>query len=264
MNEEHEHEGEENEPGEGDATDSDEPSSTSERQAPLTPEQQARVRTADGLVESRVAWHLSKIPAALHLADDLLGVGRRALTEASRRYSARFGTTFKTFARYPVDGAILDAIAHEAREHDFKSASEACLRAGALAQPNPSEDTLDPMVDDEISADRKLRHAMGHKAMGAALAFVLQLEERLDQELDPERRAALQRLAGALRASFGRLPERDQEMLRCLYARGMDLGEVAEQLGLAYPTVKVRHARVLGMLRDDLTTQGFSSSSGGE
>jgi RNA polymerase sigma factor (sigma-70 family) len=254
------HEGEHDETGETDETDETGPADSDG--PPLTAEQQARVRTADGLVESRVAWHLSKTPAALHLADDLLGVGRRALTEASRRFSTSFLTAFKTYARYPVDGAILDAIAREAREHDFKSASAACLRAGALAHPTSPEDTVDPMADDEVSADRKLRRALGQKAVAAALAFVLQLEERLEQELDPERRAALRRLGGALGAAFGRLPERDQEMLRCLYALGMDLGEVASLLGLAYPTVKVRHAKVLGLLRDDLTTQGFSSSVG--
>lgn len=232
--------------------------------APLTPEQQRLVRTVDGLVERRVAWHLSRFPLAMHIAEDLVATGKREVTEASRRYKARYKTAFSTYVRYALDGAILDAMGREARQQKLRFAGEACLRMGALAHPLADEDTLDPMVDDEIGAERKLCHALGGKALGAALAFAFQLDEMLEQQVDPERVAALRRLGGALREALSRLPARDQQMLRCLYAGGMDLGEVAELLGLAYPTIKVRHSKVLGMLRDDLTTQGFSSSSGGE
>ncbi len=232
--------------------------------APLTVEQQALVRSVEGLVEKRVAWHLASWPSAIHLADDLVSAGKREVAETSRRYSPKFGTTFKTYVRYAVDGAIVDAIAQEAKQQKLRIAGEACLRVGAFSQPLAGEDTLDPMVDDERAADRKLRHAMGDKMMGAVLAFALQVEELLDQQRDPERAAALRRLVTALRDVLSRFPPRDQEMLRCLYALGMDLGEVAERFGLAYPTVKVRHTKLLGRLREDLAELGFSSSSGGE
>lgn len=231
---------------------------------PLTGEQQKLVRSVDGLVESRVAWHLSRMPAALHMADDLVSVGKREVTETSRRYSAKFGTTFKTYVRYSVDGAILDAIAHETRQQSFRTAAEASIRFGAFAQPPAEEDALEVMEDDEVRADHKLRRALGAKAMGAALAFALQLEDLLDEQMDPERTAALRRLRDALRDALAAFPPRDQEMLKCLYADGLDLGEVAERLGLAYPTVKVRHAKLLGKLRETLASRGFSSSSGGE
>ncbi len=232
--------------------------------SPLTAEQQALVRKADGLVESRVAWHLSRVPAAMHIADDLVGAAKRALTEASRRYSARFGATFTSFARYAIDGAILDEIAREARQHTLQSASTACLRFGALAHPVSKDEELDPMADDEVSAAVKLRRALRAKALGAALALALQMEELWADQVDPEGAAAFRRLAEALQGVLARLSARDQEMLRCLYAGGMDLGAVAEKLGLAYPTVKVRHAKLLAKLREDLEAAGFSSALGGE
>jgi RNA polymerase sigma factor (sigma-70 family) len=231
---------------------------------PLTVEQQALVRSVDGLVESRVAWHVARWPAAVHLADDLVSAGKREVTETSRRYSAKFGTTFKTYVRYAVDGAIVDAIAQEARQQKIRIAGEACLRVGAFTHPPADEDTLDPLVDDDVAADVKLRRAMGDKMMGAVLAFALHVEELVDRQMDPERTAALRGLVAALRGVLSHFSARDQEMLRCLYALGMDLGEVAERFGLAYPTVKVRHAKILGRLREDLAALGFSSSSGGE
>lgn len=231
---------------------------------PLTADQQALVESVDGLVESRVAWHLARWPSAVHIADDLVSAGKREVTETSRRYSPKFGATFKTYVRYAVDGAITDTIAQEARQQKIRVAGEACLRVGAFAHPLAEEDSIDPLVDDEVSADLKFRHAMGDKMMGAVLAFALQLDELLDRQMDPERVAALRRLVSALREALSHFSPRDQEMLRCLYALGMDLGEVAERFGLAYPTVKVRHAKLLGKLREDLVALGFSSSGGGE
>ena len=229
---------------------------------PLTEAQQALVHSVGGLVESRVAWHLSRTPTAVHLADDLVSIGKREVIETSRRYSPKFGATFKTYVRYALDGAIVDAITRESRQQSFKVAAEASIRYGVLSQPSPDEDALDALEDDEIQANRKLRRALGARAMGAALAFALQLEDLLERQADPERVAALRRLREALKEALFAFPERDREMLRCLYAEGMDLGEVAAKLGLAYVTVKVRHARLLGKLREALTSRGFGSSGG--
>lgn len=231
---------------------------------PLTPEQRALVQTAEGLAESRVAYHVARAPKAVHLSDDLVSAAKRRLTEAARRYSPKFGATFRTYARYSIDGAILDEIAREARQADLRIAGAMCLRLGALSHPSAREDTLDAMVDDETAADTKLRRSLRARAVGAALAFAMQLEELVDDQVDPEHAAAVRKLGDALKTVLRTLPPRDQEMLRCLYAGGMDLGAVAERFGLAYPTVKTRHAKILGQLREALSVLGFSSSSGAE
>lgn len=65
-------------------------------------------------------------------------------------------------------------------------------------------------------------------------------------------------VAGALRAAIERLPERQRSVLVLKLLRGAPFEEIARRLGTTQPACKMRFARALQALRDDLEREGIS------
>lgn len=232
--------------------------------AELTREQQALVASVTGLVEARVAWHLARTRHRRKSSDfgsELIAAGHAAVTECGRRYDVKHGASFATFARYRLDGAILEALRKEARHFGLRLAANEAARWGAHAHELPADGTLRADADDEVSADQKFRVAMRAKTMAAVMALAAEVEHQELVQPDPEAAATLRPMTDALRAERGKLAERQQQIVECVYERGMDLRDVADSIGLAYPTVKVLHAKIMQTLRAGLEARGFSSMS---
>lgn len=233
--------------------------------AELTRDQQGLVASVKGLVEARVAWHLARTRHRRRASDfgkELIAEGHAAVTECGRRYDAKHGASFATFARHRVDGAILDAMRKESRHLGLRFAADVAVRWGAHVHELPADGTLRPDEDDEVVADQKFRTAMRAKMMAAVLALAAEVDNLEREQADPEAAAALRPMREALRAERGGLAERQQQIVDCVYERGMDLRDAAETVGLAYPTVKVLHAKIMQSLRAGLEARGFSSIDG--
>ena len=224
---------------------------------PLTAAQRALAGSVPGLVKDRVAWHVRRRPWAHHYARDLGSVGLLAVEEAARTYSAKHGTAFSSWARSIVDFAILEAIRRESRHQDLRDATALAAQWGTLSCAPPDDEKLCADQDDEVVAEGKLRTVLKAKFISAAVALSVEREEAA-QKLDPESLAARRPVARAVRVLRDKLPPRQQQLLACVYDRRMRLPEAAVELGLAYPTVKAMHGKVLRGLYEQLVGLGFT------
>lgn len=227
-------------------------------EAPLTAEQQSLIRSAEGLVKERVAWHVARTGFAW-LAGDMTGAANEAVNRCARRFSAKWQTLFTTYARHRIDGAILDLLVAEARQHGYRRAAQAAVRWGVALAEVSGDEGLDARRDDEAAADAKLRAALKKKGVSAMLALAHEVEELSARQIDPERAAAMRPAAEAVRRHRESLPPRDQRLLACVYEQGLTLDEAAAELGLAYPTTKVLHAKLLRRLREAMAERGVAS-----
>lgn len=223
-----------------------------------SPVQEHPAKSGEDLVRARVAWHLSRTPAARHIADELTAAARLAVEEAARSYSAKHGTSRATWARTNVDWAIREAIRVEARHHGLQESLAAALSWGAEVVEPSDEERLSSLHDAETEADAKLRSVLRARAASAAVAIAVEVEEIAQSHLNPEEVAALRPLAAAMRRARDDLAPRHKQLLSCVYDRRMSLHQTAVELGLAYPTVKALHGKILRGLLATLAARGFT------
>ena len=168
------------------------------------------------------------LPVGLE-ASDLVSSGVIGLAEAWERYDPARGVAFEAYAVPRVRGAVIDAI----RASDWvpRKARQRSRRTGepvaALVSLNGgrSEGEFDGSAAERIA---------DHDAPipGAEL-------------LAGERRQELI-------ATLNRLPEREKMIVTLHYFHGVQLAEIARQLGVTESRVSQLHGRALRMLRDGL------------
>ena len=147
------------------------------------------------------------------------------LIRAAARYDAGRNASFRTYARRPVGGAVIDGL----RRADHLSRDE---RRRVKAQG----DDAGPM----------------HVAASHDLAGVLQ---------PPERCAATAERDRVLQAAIGTLPVRLRILIRAYYHGGQTMREIGCRLGVNESRVSQIHKRALGLLREHMAARGFTSST---
>jgi DNA-directed RNA polymerase specialized sigma subunit len=221
---------------------------------PLTPERQALVDSLGRLPEEEAA-RVASARRAGYLLDELEAAARLGAARAAATYTAVDGATFADLAKCHIRGACHDLLRHEVRQQNYHRAAEmASHHACSQVTPLP-EDAVDPRKDDDACSRQKLGSYVKAKLSAITLAFWLESEKT---EPDPESAALLKPFFAAMRADVGELRASDQELLRCVYAEGMDLRDAAAQVNLAYPTAKVRHRKLLLRLRESFEKRGLS------
>ncbi len=230
----------------------------------LTPEQSALLSALPpSFVTERTDYHVHRTPRFGRFRTDFLSAGNEALAKAALSFSPKFGTSFSTWARSHVDWAILTTLRREARHEGLREAGAVALRMGVLTGPPTADDKLDPSTDDEVAAKTKLQGSLRTRSTAAILALSAEVCRLEQAEVDPADVAALRPLVAATRTLRAELPPREQEILRLVYDCDLLLSEVAAALGLAYPTVKVLHAKLLKKLRAQLEALGQTFVLGG-
>jgi RNA polymerase sigma factor for flagellar operon FliA len=196
---------------------------------------QATVSRNDALLDyypmvTRIAHRAAAtygLPVGLE-ASDLVSSGVIGLAEAWARYDASRGIAFEAYAVPRVRGAIIDAI----RASDWvpRKARQRSRRTGepvaALVSLDGGRDR-----DDESNVAERIADD-GCPVPGAEM-------------LAGERRQELV-------ASLNRLPEREKMIVTLHYFHGVQLAEIARQLGVTESRVSQLHGRALRMLRAGL------------
>jgi RNA polymerase sigma factor for flagellar operon FliA len=198
-------------------------------------ESQAAGTRNDALVEyypmvTRIAHRAAAtygLPVGLE-ATDLVSSGVLGLAEAWERYDASRGVAFEAYAVPRVRGAIIDAI----RASDWvpRKARQRSRRTGEPVAMLVSLDGGRNADDNDAGADRIADD--GCPIPGAEL-------------LAGERRTELM-------ATLNRLPEREKMIVTLHYFHGVQLAEIARQLGVTESRVSQLHGRALRMLREGL------------
>lgn len=195
---------------------------------------------------------------AFHLLDDLVAAATAAGPRAAASYKPVEGVPFSEFAKHHIRGAVYDLLRHEGRQRTFRRAAEMAAHH-AYVQVAPSrEDAVNPRVDDEAACRRKLSGYASAKLSAITVALWLEAEKT---EPDPEAAAALRPFVDAMRAEVALFRPSDQVLLRCVYEAGMTLEEAAREAGIAHPTAKVRHRKLLARLRESFEARGLGGSS---
>jgi RNA polymerase sigma factor (sigma-70 family) len=219
----------------------------------LTREQQALAASAAHLPPAR-ADALSRRFRADHLRDDMEGAGGEGLTRGAQKFSPTEGISFPAYAAACIDHAIFRFLRKEGRALKLRaSVSVVAAWGGGLVVPR-SSDEMDAGEDDDRIAAEKLAAYVDDKALSAALSLTV---ERESAESSAERSLLMQELSAAMHNQLRAWPERDQRLFVAIYSKGLTVEDAAKEVGIAYPTAKGRHRRLLARLRQALERRGF-------
>ena len=167
------------------------------------------------------------LPVGLE-ASDLVSSGVIGLAEAWERYDSSRGVAFEAYAVPRVRGAIIDAI----RASDWVP-RKARQRSRRTGEPVAALVSLDGgRTDGEWDSHADKLADDGCPIPGADL-------------LSAERRQELI-------LTLNRLPEREKMIVTQHYFHGVQLAEIARQLGVTESRVSQLHGRALRMLREGL------------
>jgi RNA polymerase sigma factor for flagellar operon FliA len=219
---------------------------------PLSDEQAARVERHTDLVRKlarRVAREIGVVSV-----DELESVGNEALVRSAMRYDPDGAASFSTYAHYRVRGAMID----EARKRTpgrrkYKralvrlEATQALLVEAAETQQAQARSGQRQTLEQRVEIAREL-------VRRAAVAVCLsEPEERVDdevaaQEPDPEQLLLDADVRTRLWELVGELDAEQRALVEALYVHGLQMKDIAAQLGISIATISRRHGRIVELL----------------
>jgi len=210
-------------------------------------------RRAAALYYPRVRQHVD-----LQELTQMASVG---LAEAASRFDPTAGASFRTFAWYRVQGAILDGLRRMSNLPRAVWAQINLLRATAdylEAQANRADVARD-QAPGASTADqlREVRAALG----AIRTMYVVALDEapveaiRAEDQLPDEQLARAQRHA-QVQAALTRLPEKERALMHKHYVEGKTLLDAGLELGMSKSWASRLHARAVDQLRTLLDDTG--------
>lgn len=203
-------------------------------------------RRAAKIIAARVREHVD--------FDDLVALGNLGLAEAVDRYDPAAGASFRTFAWYRVQGAILDGVRRNtnlprrvwARLTALTATAEYLEAAGGRATAARATAAA-PTTADRL---REVQAALGAIRTMYMVSIDAVPEDSFAQDA-PALDDALgrQRQAATLRAALAKLPERERALLTAHYVDGQTLLDAGAALGMSKSWASRLHARAVDQLR---------------
>src|SRR5262245_40547535 len=209
-------------------------------------EPEARSRLVDAhasLVRTFAAELYARRPDGVVDFGDYLHYGMVGLLEAIDRYDPDRGASFATFARYRIRGAILNGIAKETEQREFRS-YQARLRHERLRSFDPegrdaSGDPFRELVDVTIAL-----------SLGYLLETVNEENQAASQSrANPYSRCAIGEVRRILAEAVVELPDREQFIIRQHYFHQMSFRDIAQVMRITKGRVSQLHTRALASLR---------------
>lgn len=209
-----------------------------------------------GKMPEQEAGKIAEREGARHLLSDLIAAAREGATRAAARYKIVDGATFADFAKCHVRGGCYDFLRHEARQRAYKRAAEMAAHLG-YAQVTPSrDDHVDARRDDEPACRQKLSGYVNAKLSAITVAFWMEVERSAP---DAQAAAEMRPFMDSIREDFAAFRQTDQVLMRAIYAGGTGIKEAAAAAGIAEPTAKVRHRKLLDRLREGFRRRGLGA-----
>lgn len=179
------------------------------------------------------------------------------LLESIDRFDRAKGNAFTTFATQRIKGSVLDGVVR-LTDGQEQTALRARVRRERL-------ESLNQAADD---APRDVFRMLAGVTVGLAISFMLDdtgmVEARAEdgggapaaspfQDM-PYRSVAQQQTRSRLQEAVGRLPEREQKIIRYHYFHRLNFEHIADLLGLSKARVSQLHRAALDTLRDQIGT----------
>ena len=205
-----------------------------------------------------------RLPQQVDL-EDLVHAGVIGLIEAYRRFDHTRNAQFKTFAKFRIEGAILDSLRSldwgsrsiRVKARDIEKAT-AKLEAELGRQPSKEEIAAELNLSlaalDYVQTELHGLHTVGQEAQStfegeAALDLIESAPSAWDNPFEmyckTESRARLTK-------AVAELTEREQLILSLYYREELTMREVAHVVGLAVSRVSQLHTAALEKLREKL------------
>jgi RNA polymerase sigma factor for flagellar operon FliA len=210
-------------------------------------------RKAASLYYPRVRAHVSY--------DDLVAMASVGLTEAASRFDPAVGASFKTFAWYRVQGAILDGLRRETALPRAVWARIVALRATASyleAQAERAAAAKDK-AQAATTADklREVKAALGAiRTMYTVSIHQLEPDSFRSTAAPADDALARERQKKALTAALEELPEKERALMHKHYVEGKSLLDAGAELGMSKSWASRLHARAVDQLRARLADTG--------
>ncbi|KYF75954.1 hypothetical protein BE11_23805 [Sorangium cellulosum] len=216
---------------------------------PLSPEQQALVKDAIGLVRARVAELAPH--ARPEQREELLAWGHYGAVVAASRFDPAIGNRFTTYAYGFIDGEILDCLHRERQARRLHRAASWAARS-FVAETSDRFDVI--WDDDATNRDRLARYAR-HLVASMVLGVVEAGDTLDDAAVDVEDR---RRAIAIVRGAYDALGDEDRRLYTLRYVEGLPMHAVAAGLGVSLSTARRRHDALLDRLAAALLEGGVS------
>jgi RNA polymerase sigma factor FliA len=195
--------------------------------------------------------------------DDILCNARLGLLEAAKRFDAKYGVDFRTFAYYRIKGAIYDGLRKTGwiprslySRIKFEQAANDYLDQNANRNDSKSE-----FYKQELS---KLNSSIN----SVASIYVMSIDsledfevEDTDANKDIERRAEFQKIKAKVCDAIESLPDKERKLVKMYYFQNKTMEEIGNQLDLSKSWTSRLHARALDLLFKKVSNMNHSPLS---
>ncbi len=187
---------------------------------------------------------------------DLVGAGSLGLVEAARRFNARAGASFPTFARHRIRGAIVDSLRRidplSRRLRSFqKASSQAAETLTMTLGRRPSDSEVAAHIGLAAGRFERLSREL-HEAGGGVQTEIIvhPVDQFPARSRDPERLAEVAELRDSLNDALGTLPGRYRAVIRWYHFDGLTMRRIGVKLGISEGRVSQIHSGAIRRLRE--------------
>ena len=192
---------------------------------------------------------------------DLMQLGVIGLIDACDKYDETKGTTFQSYARFRIRGAILDGLRHL----DFLPRSirrkrrELIAATQRIEQQQGTSATTEELAE-ELDLDPDELAALIESVRGATLASVEEMTERGCEvelaeamaggsDVGPESALEAEESKTQVAQAIDSLPQKERLVLSLYYYEELTMREVGEVLGVTESRVSQLHSKALDRLK---------------
>ncbi len=192
---------------------------------------------------------------------DLMQLGVIGLIDACEKFDDTKGTSFQSYARFRVRGAILDGLRHV----DFLPRSVRRKRRELMAATQRVEQqqgaaATSESIAEEMDLDADELAALMESVRGASLSSVEEMTDRgcevelaeamgNGQDLTPEAELERTETRRLVSEAIGGLPEKERLVLSLYYYEDLTMREVGDVLGVTESRVSQLHSKAIDRLR---------------
>jgi RNA polymerase sigma factor for flagellar operon FliA len=229
-------------------------------------DQQARVESSLGYVESLARRMASTMPHSIDLGD-LVQDGVIGLIDAAHRFDEARGIKFETFAERRVRGAMIDALRRDAWprgvrrvRRELEAAREA-LRRELGAEPTLADlakrvGSDVPRLERTILRINTIESTSPMANLESVDSSTLPAVMVPSEPLSPHRLFEQEEMRDRVRVALQSLPAREQKIIRLYYFDEATMKEIGRAIGVNESRVSQLHARAITRLKQALESPG--------